>query len=309
MARAANLKAENKPAFEYDFAIKTGKTAPVVHDALNSAAMKGGARESRDSDAHPATTAVAVGFDVTGSMHSVPVTVQKKLCTLLGLLLRKSYLTDPAILVAGIGDATTDTAPCQIGQFESGNEIDADLAKIWLESGGGGQKTESYELFLYFLARKTKTDCFEKRGKRGYAFIIGDEMAYSRVKANEVKTWFGDDLESDIPVAQILKEAQEKWDIYFILPNLTSYYNDPEVSESWRDLLGQQFMKLDDPEGVAELIATVIGLAEDSVDRDTAAEHLKEAGAGTALVAAVTGALATVGKGGSDLSGTGLSAV
>ena len=53
-----------------------------------------------------------------------------------------------------------------MGQFESGNEIEDDLSRIFLEGGGGGQQTESYELALYFLARKTKTDCFEQRTHR-----------------------------------------------------------------------------------------------------------------------------------------------
>jgi hypothetical protein len=34
-----------------------------------------------------------------------------------------------------IGDATCDRAPLQIGQFESGIEINQDLAKLWLEGG------------------------------------------------------------------------------------------------------------------------------------------------------------------------------
>ena len=64
--------------------------------------------------------------------------------------------------------------------------MDDDLGRILLEGGGGGQKTESYELALYFMARHTATDCFERRGRRGYLFIIGDEMAYPRVKPAEV---------------------------------------------------------------------------------------------------------------------------
>ena len=43
--------------------------------------------------------------------------------------------------------------------------------------------TESYELAMYFMARHTALDCHEKRGKRGYLFIIGDEMAYPQGQA------------------------------------------------------------------------------------------------------------------------------
>jgi hypothetical protein len=82
-------------------------------------------------------------------------------------------------MFGAIGDATCDRAPLQVGQFESDNRMDDDLSRILLEGGGGGQKTESYELAMYFMARHTAADCYEKRGKRGYLFIIGDELASS----------------------------------------------------------------------------------------------------------------------------------
>src|SRR5215813_10555612 len=55
-------------------------------------------RESRDCDEHPRSLAIAVLFDVTGSMRSVPRVLQTKLPGLLGLLLRKGYAEDPQIL-------------------------------------------------------------------------------------------------------------------------------------------------------------------------------------------------------------------
>ena len=101
-------------------------------------------------------------FDVTGSMGSVPRTLQAKLPQLLGLLLRKNYAEHPQIIFGAIGDATVDRAPLQIGQFESDNRMDGDLERILLEGGGGGQKTESYELAMYFMARHTAIDCFQQ---------------------------------------------------------------------------------------------------------------------------------------------------
>ncbi len=123
---------------------------------MNPALMKNGVREARDSDAHPISNPVAVMFDVTGSMQTVPRILQKNLPTLMGLCLRKGYLDDPAILIGAIGDATCDLVPLQVGQFESGNEIENDLNNLYLEGGGGGQQMESYELALYFLARKDR---------------------------------------------------------------------------------------------------------------------------------------------------------
>src|SRR5262245_21339836 len=181
----ARLRAKaGKDAFEYDHDVRAGKVAAEVHQKMNPFGVT--VRESRDSEAHPTSHAVGVLFDVTGSMQSVPKILQANLPKLMSLLIRKGYLEHPQILIGAIGDATCDQAPLQIGQFESGIEIEEDLAKLYLEGGGGGHITESYELAMYFMARHTSLDCFEKRHKRGYLFLIGDELPYGKVKKNEV---------------------------------------------------------------------------------------------------------------------------
>src|SRR5271165_970566 len=187
-----------------------------VHPALDPFGI--GARESRDSAEHPASLAIAVLFDVTGSMRDVPRVLQGKLPQLLGLLLRKNYAKHPQILFGAIGDATVDRAPLQVGQFESDNRMDGDLERLLLEGGGGGQKQESYELALYFMARHTAADCFDKRGKRGYLFIIGDEMSYDRVKPREASAVIGDSLAEPVPLPVIAAEVTRRWDTYYILP-------------------------------------------------------------------------------------------
>ncbi len=308
-SRAAHLRATGRSAFGYDEDIRAGRCTAGVHDQMDPARLKGGCRESRDSDRHPTSNAVAVLFDVTGSMQQVPRILQKSLCTLMGLCLRKGYLSDPAILVGAVGDATCDRVPLQVGQFESGNEIENDLNRLFLEGGGGGQQTESYELALYFLARKTSIDCLEKRGRKGYAFLIGDEMPYPRVKRKEVKQVFGDVLEADIPLRAILEEVREKYELYFILPNLTSYYHDRKIFGHWQKLLGQNAVRLDDPSGISELIAATIGLAEDAVAIGDLTNDLADAGIDGKVAAAVSTALATVGATSSprlDTHGTGL---
>src|ERR1700733_12824167 len=63
-------------------------------------------RECRDSAEHPKSLAIAVLFDVTGSMRAVPRKLQAKLPQLLGLLLRKGYAADPQIMFGAGGGAT-----------------------------------------------------------------------------------------------------------------------------------------------------------------------------------------------------------
>ncbi|WP_433346203.1 hypothetical protein [Micromonospora sp. CA-111912] len=259
-----------KSAFSY-----SDSGARTVHPALDP---RGAMRESRDSTEHPQSTAISVLFDVTGSMGHVPRTLQTKLPQLLGLLLRQGYARDPQIMFGAIGDATCDRVPLQIGQFESDNRMDDDLGRIVLEGGGGGQMTESYELAMYYMARHTVADCWEKRGRRGYLFVIGDELAYPRVDRRQVSRLIGDDLGEDVPLRQIVDEVTRRWDTYYLLPAGSHYAGNAKVLDFWRDLLGQNAVVLDDLDAVCETIALTVGLGEQAVDLDQGLADLKRAG-------------------------------
>ncbi|MBH0774967.1 hypothetical protein [Nocardia bovistercoris] len=236
------------------------------------------ARECRDSAEHGAALPVAVLFDVTGSMGRVPRIMQAKLGTLHGLLRAKGYAEDPQILFGAIGDADTDRVPLQIGQFESDNRMDEQLRNILLEGGGGGQKSESYELAAYFMATHIVTDAWEKRRKRGYLFLIGDELNKPRLASRHIRSVIGDHVRTDVEVASIYRELARRWHVHYILPDQSSYYDDPEIAEHWRGLLGQNFLKLDDPGAVCELIALTIGLGEDKVDLSSGLADLRDLG-------------------------------
>ncbi|HEX6930746.1 MAG TPA: hypothetical protein VF162_01285 [Streptosporangiaceae bacterium] len=268
-----------------------------VHLALDPLGVT--VRESRDSAEHPRSLAIAVLFDVTGSMREVPRELQEKLPQLLGLLLRKGYADDPQIMFGAIGDATCDRAPLQVGQFESDNRMDDDLSSILLEGGGGGQKTESYELAMYFMARHTVTDCYTRRGKRGYLFLIGDEMAYPRVKRAEVSAVIGDGLQADIPLTAIVAELTRAWDTYYVLPEGASYAGDSEVLSFWRRLLGQNVIELADLAAVSETIALTVGLGEDAINLSEGLEDLDDVGSDAGTT--VSKALAAIGSSRSEL--------
>lgn len=273
-----------------------------VHDTLdpkleNKAGPHAGenVRESCDSDEHPNSVPIVVLFDVTGSMRQVPMELVKKLPGLFGLLQMKGYVEDPQVLFGAIGDATCDQAPLQVSQFESDNRMDDHLTNILLEGGGGAQKTESYELAAYYFARKTALDSVEKRGKKGYLFIIGDEMPYPQVKTHEVLGIIGDEIEQNISVESIVAELKEKYEVFFILPFGSGYWQDAEVLGRWRGLLGAQYViELRDLSTVAETIAATVGIGEESVSLEQAKKDIAEVS--DADVAETVGsALASVG--------------
>ena len=235
-----------------------------------------GRRESRDSDEHPQSLAIAVLFDVTGSMGGVPRTLQKKLPKLLGLLKDSGYVSDPQLMFGAIGDATCDRAPLQVGQFESDNRMDGDLERILLEGGGGGQKTESYELAMYFMARHTATDCFEKRGKRGYLFIIGDEMPYPPGQAPR-----GQRLDRRRAAAAGRRSATWSRSSPGAGTPTTSFPRAPPTRATARcsapgaRLLGQNVIELADLDAVCETIALTVGLGEEAIDLDEGLADLR----------------------------------
>ncbi|MFI5538185.1 hypothetical protein ACIA5H_17510 [Nocardia sp. NPDC051900] len=235
-------------------------------------------RECRDSADHAHSLPIAVLFDVTGSMGRVPRIMQDKLGTLHGLLRRKGYADDPQILFGAIGDADTDRVPLQVGQFESDNRMDEQLRAVFLEGGGGGQKSESYELAAYFLATHIVTDAWEKRRKKGYLFLIGDELNKPRLASRHIRAIIGDSVRQDISVESVYRELAERWHVHYILPDQSSYFHDPEIAEHWRGLLGQNFLRLDDPAAVCELIALTLGLAEGRVDLAGGLADLREVG-------------------------------
>jgi hypothetical protein len=260
--RQHTRRATNTSAFSYDDQVRASGVARV-HDQMNP---YGKVRESRDSQAHPDSLAIAVVFDVTGSMGGVPRVLQTKLGALMRVLIQKGYAAHPQILFGAVGDAYSDQVPLQIGQFEAGLEMDDDLGKIFIEGGGGGQVHESYELALYFMARHTAIDCHERRGRKGYLFTIGDEKPYAVVRRQHVLEHIGDRLAADLPVERVVAEVRERYEHFHIIPTNTSHGSSAEVQERWRALLGERVLMLADEAAVCETIALAVGLCEGALD-------------------------------------------
>ncbi len=187
------------------------------HADLN---VKGRKRECRDSPQHPLTTPIVVAMDVTRSRGDDAKVIYSKLPMFIGQIILKGYVPDPEVSFSAIGDANSDNAPIQVGQFESDNRLDETLSKIWLEEGGGGTGQESYELVAYYFAKHSILDSIA-RGKRGYFFFVGDEGFYNKIDKNHIKNYIGDDVAEDVPASQIFAELQEKYQVFFIYPQKT----------------------------------------------------------------------------------------
>jgi hypothetical protein len=267
-----------------------------VHARLDPKGVR--VRESRDSLEHPESLAIGVMLDETGSMARVPEVVHARLPNMHAIATRLG-INHPQFLFGAVGDEFSDKGSLQVGQYESDNRMAEDLEHFWLEgNGGGGLPRESYQNAIYFFARHTDIDCVVKRNKKGYLFILGDENPYESVRREWVESYLGYNLEgSDISTADIIKECQQKYHLFFIIPTETHHGRDPGILNGWRDRLGpENVLTLPSASDVCELIATTVGVCEGLVTLDQAQALLSGSGISSKTVSSVGDALYNLAK-------------
>jgi len=265
------------------------------------------ARECRDSPEHPNSLGIVFALDVTGSMGSVPDLLARKKLPDFMRTLTECGVADPQVLFMAVGDATSDRAPLQVGQFETTGELmDQWLTWSFLEGGGGPLGEESYELALYFAATHTAMDCFEQRKKRGLLFLTGDELPYPSVSKHQVEAIIGDRLEADISVEEVIAALEQSFDPFFLIPNGRRRAT---VEPRWRALLGDHVICMQDAADTCYVAAGLTALREGLVaNLEALVPILVSAGAESARIGPIMQALtpyaATLGRDGSDAPST-----
>lgn len=254
-----------------------GRTASEIHPDLDPKRINSkpfGKLESRDSGEHPESNAILVGFDVTGSNKERAVDAQKALKDLMTLTAK--YIPHPQVAVAANDDYNVEPYwVIQASDFESDNRVDEHLRNIKLVGNGGGNGGESYDLLLYLAARKTVLDCVEKRGRKGYLFLYADEPMFDRVSKSEVKAVFGDSIESDIPIEDIIEEAREMYHVFILWPR-GGYSN---AREQFVDLFGDEYVvTLQHPNMICQQICGIIGVNEAAVTTTEVVDDLVSVG-------------------------------
>lgn len=230
----------------------------MCHPLMNPKGVR--LRESRDGADHPQSLGIVFALDVTGSMGEIPKLMAVQQLPNFMKTLMDCRIQDPQLLFMAVGDAISDNAPLQVGQFESTAELmDQWLTWSYLEGGGGGSGQESYELGLYFLAMHTEMDCMVKRKKRGYLFMTGDEVPYPVLSKHVVDGVIGDHLDEDLTCEEIVAELQKSFTPFFIIPDLSRA---KRCERRWRDLLGDNVLCLESPVDVCYVSAGAILLSE-----------------------------------------------
>lgn len=214
-------------------------------------------RESCDSVEHPLSTPIIIGLDVTGSMGSILQVMAEKLGELIIEIHKRKPVTDPQIMFNAIGDAVFDDYPLQVTQFESDIRIAQQLTDVYFERGGGGNGFESYPLAWYFAANHTKCDNYEKRGKKGFLFTFGDDGFPDRLTKREIENIFGDKVEKDIPVEEVLAQVNRQYEVFHFCMAQGGSHSESDYKH-WKSLLGERAIRIRDYTKIPEIIVSIL---------------------------------------------------
>jgi len=249
----------------------------TLNNKLDPKKMNNRVRESRDSEEHPEALPIIIGLDVTGSMGRIPYNLIKNdLPKLMTGIIDMAH-KDPQMLFLGIGDGYFDSAPIQISQFESETELIAtSLTDIFLEGGGGGNKSESYSYAWLIGSRHTSTDRNDKHNKKGFLFTIGDEQCNEDLYNGSLVNNMGYEKGTETMLSKDLyEEVTDKYHVFHIHCDDGNYSVD-FVRQSWIDIMGQNFLHCKSDE-IVQLIAKTIKetLAQDN-DINTSDKTIEE---------------------------------
>ncbi|MDC0711296.1 VWA domain-containing protein [Stigmatella sp. ncwal1] len=245
-------------------------------------------RESRDSEAHPNSLAIVFALDVSGSMGEIPDMLARKHLPSFMKNLLEAGVADPQVLFMAIGNAYADRAPLQVGQFESSEQqMDQWLTRMYLEGGGGGLG-ETYELAMYFAAEHTAMDCLEKRQKKGYLLMTGDEPAFDKASKAHIQQVIGDVIPEDLPVKQVFQRLEQSFEMFFLIPDGKRR----QYEDFWRYHLGDRVICMDAPEDTCTVAAGIVALREGAVSSvEALTERLRQQNTPAARIRGVINAL------------------
>ena len=133
---------------------------------------------------------------------------------------------------------------------------------------------------------------------------MGDRRVAGEAQGQAHRVAGVDELPDDLTIREVYRLLEERFHVYFVVPNLTSYYDEPWLEDHWRGVVGERFLKLEDPAAVCDLIAVTVGIMEESITLDEGLQDLHNIGSTGG--AAVGKALATLGATGGGLATGGI---
>ena len=213
-------------------------------------------RESRDSADSPESTPIIIGFDDTGSMGYLAQEIaQNSLNKTLTEVYDKNPVTNPHVMCAAYGNAG-DVGPLQVTQFEADIKIVEQLLDLWIPLRGMGDSGDP--LLWYFAAKHTSIDSWEKRGKKGFLFTIGDDTIKRSIFNDKIYDIFGDSINKlYMEPEEFLEMAQEKYHVFHIITKPLR----ADVLDKWLGLLPDSTAIVDEA-NVKNLYMVIISIMQ-----------------------------------------------
>ena len=210
-------------------------------------------RESRDSADSPESTPIIIGFDSTGSMGYLAAEIAKNsLNKTATMILEKRPVSDPHIMCAAFTSPGVPLA-MQVTQFEADIRVVEQLLDFVLS---GGNRYSYDSLVWYFALKHTSTDSFEKRGKKGFLFCIGDEIGDDGrdliLNENEIRLTFGDEGSKGYTTHELARLVGERYEVFHIITGSRT----GSALKTWEPLLPGRNAVI--PSGDIEYLAEVM---------------------------------------------------
>jgi len=178
---------------------------------------------------------IILGVDVTGSMSTWPAEIFDRLPLLYQTL--SQYKEDVELAICAIGDAYVDQYPLQVNHFGKALELEEHLKAIGAEGGGGGQVSETYELFGHFM----QNHCDIPNAESPFLIMFGDEKFYNTIDRDQIKHYIGDDVPDSPDANAMWQDLMLKFNVYFLQkPYGSRGGTTREVKDHWARALGDQ---------------------------------------------------------------------
>ncbi|MEQ8223628.1 MAG: hypothetical protein ABRQ37_15050 [Candidatus Eremiobacterota bacterium] len=199
---------------------------------------------------------VIIGIDTTGSMAEWPKVFFDKL----PLLYREGvkYFPDCEISFQAINDFEADgkDVAFQPAPFGKGSHLDEIIGKLLPYGGGGGQVTESYEIFAAYNSFLEAPKAIIKP----LAIILGDEKPFPYVPDEVCKYYEMGNTSTE----EAFKRLHSKCDVFLVrkLYN-NSIKEDKSIIDCWKKtalIKSERILHIEDPKRVVDVILGILGI-------------------------------------------------
>lgn len=202
---------------------------------------------------------IIVGVDTTGSMSEWPKVFFEKLPLLYKEAVK--YYPDCEISFQAINDFPADGADValQPAPFGKGPQLDEFIGQLYPFGGGGGQGTESYEVFAAY-------NSFVEAPKaviKPIAIILGDESPFNEVP-RDVCEQYGLGRGEAVPSRVVFERLHKACDVYLVRkPYWGPGAQDEPMVKRWVSIAQmprERILEIQDPRRVVDVILGILGV-------------------------------------------------